>query len=86
MNYTFNSEIVAILHNNFCNLTCIHRCTSSFWQVPVEVPQVMSVELLTEVPKPQYEQVPKEIPKCLRGNDMELEIGCCAFCQILFST
>ena len=34
-------------------------------QVPVEVPEVHVVELLTEVPKPQYEQIPKEIPMWL---------------------
>lgn len=33
-------------------------------QVPVEVPEVHAVELLTELPKPQYEKVPKEIPLC----------------------
>ena len=33
-------------------------------QVPVEVPELHAVELLTELPKPQYEKVPKEIPLC----------------------
>ena len=36
-------------------------------EVPVEVPEILAVETLTEVPKPQYEKVPKEIPMCL-GN------------------
>lgn len=46
-------------------------------EVPVEVPQIQALELLTEVPKPQYHHVQKEIPMCL---DFILE--CPRHCEV----